>query len=65
MMAEEIQYYQSKHSGEAIDEAINKVNNIYELLYSNEISANSFLIMIDNTPTWVQLQNVEDEGVMN
>ena len=64
-MAEEIKYYQSEYSGEAIDEAINKVNNIYELLYSNEIPANSFLIMIDNAPTWVQLQNVEDEGVMN
>ena len=64
-MAEEIKYYQSEHSGEAIDEAINKVNNIYELLFSDEIPTDSFLIMIDNTPTWIQLQNVEDEGVIN
>lgn len=64
-MAEEIKYYQSEHSGEAIDEAINKVNNIYELLFSDEIPTDSFLMMIDNTPTWIQLQDVEDEGVIN
>lgn len=65
-MAEEIKYYQSEHSGEAIDEAINKINDIYKLLYSEEeIPTNSFLIMIDNIPTWVKLQNVEDEEVIN
>ena len=56
-----IEYYQSKYTGKAIDEAVTKIYNLYSLLYDNEIPENSFLAMLsDGNPGWITLTDVEE-----